>query len=511
MVESIPSRPQGHGQSQASSQQHPPRHTHVPTHSHSHSHSHHHHHHHHHSSSTPIAIPPSPIWWSNTLFFLGFHVLAIYGVLYLAPPSKIGWQTWVLCGLSWQAASFGVTIGYHRLWSHKAFTATLPLRITLAWMASLGFQGSVKWWVLRHRLHHRFTDDPIHDPYSATRGLWFAHCGWIFRRPNYPRMKLIEKDDLEADPVVRFQHKYFVPIAVFSGLVLPTLVAKYGWGDAMGGYVWGGLVARLLIWHTTFCINSLAHWTGLQPYTEEVTARGNYLLALLTSGEGNHNFHHLFPADFRNGPHPQDWDPTKWIIWALHTYTPLVPTIRRTKEAEINKAKAHVHRIQAERLTALVPEVEKSKEDHELPEWTVEETLAQVASGQALLLIDGYIVDVSDYLDEHVSSTPMPMDTASRSLKRRSARTPSSPSSIDSGYESLGTSSGNSSPTGERSADESTQPPPQSVVVQTRILKDASRAFFGQINNHSQAAKEKMRCLRVARLSTPDRQDEDDD
>lgn len=77
--------------------------------------------------------------------------------------------------------------------------------------------------------------------------------------------------------VVRFQHKYFVPIAVFSGLVLPTLIAKYGWGDAMGGYVWGGLVARLLIWHTTFCINSLAHWTGLQPYTEEVTARGNYV------------------------------------------------------------------------------------------------------------------------------------------------------------------------------------------------------------------------------------------
>lgn len=109
------------------------------------------------------------------------------------------------------------------------------------------------------------------------------------------------------------------------------------------------------------------------------------------------------------------------------------------------------------------------------------------------------------------SIAPTPMDTASRSLKRRSARTPSSPSSIDSGYESLGTSSGNSSSTGERSADESTQPPPQSVVVQTRILKDASRAFFGQINNHSQAAKEKMRCLRVARLSTPDRQDEDDD
>ena len=86
---------------------------------------------------------------------------------------------------------------------------------------------------------------------------------------------------------MRFQHKYFVPIAVFSGLVLPTLVAKYGWDDAMGGYVWGGLVARLLIWHTTFCINSLAHWTGLQPYTEEVTARGNYVSRDFLSRRGN--------------------------------------------------------------------------------------------------------------------------------------------------------------------------------------------------------------------------------
>lgn len=76
--------------------------------------------------------------------------------------------------------------------------------------------------------------------------------------------------------VVRFQHKYYLPIALFSGLILPTLIGAT-WGDAMGGLVWGGAVARLLIWHTTFCINSLAHWTGLQPYTEEVTARGNYV------------------------------------------------------------------------------------------------------------------------------------------------------------------------------------------------------------------------------------------
>lgn len=103
--------------------------------------------------------------------------------------------------------------------------------------------------------------------------------------------------------VVQFQHKYYVPIALFSGLILPALIGHFGWNDGLGGLVWGGAVARLLIWHTTFCINSLAHWTGLQPYTEEVTAKGNYvsgrwlgrglsshcqLLAILTSGEGNH-------------------------------------------------------------------------------------------------------------------------------------------------------------------------------------------------------------------------------
>ena len=182
-------------------------------------------------------------------------------------------------------------VGYHRLWSHRAFTATLPLRIVLAWMGSMGFQGSIKWWVLRHRLHHRyvdsvlwdsltqsrFTDSPTHDPYAATNGLFFSHCGWIFRKPSYPRMRLIERGDLEADPVVRFQHRHYFPIALSSSIILPAVIGHFGWNDGMGGLVWGGAVARLIIWHTTFCINSLAHWTGLQPYTEEVTARGNYV------------------------------------------------------------------------------------------------------------------------------------------------------------------------------------------------------------------------------------------
>ena len=111
---------------------------------------------------------------------------------------------------------------------------------------------------------------------------------------------------LNSQTVVRFQHKYYVPIALFSGLILPTLIGAT-WGDALGGLVWGGAVARLLIWHTTFCINSLAHWTGLQPYTEEVTARGNYVSATPSQrhatlgGRGPHGNGHVGRKDGPGG------------------------------------------------------------------------------------------------------------------------------------------------------------------------------------------------------------------
>jgi stearoyl-CoA desaturase (delta-9 desaturase) len=113
--------------------------------------------------------------------------------------------------------------------------------------------------------------------------------GWIFKKPHYPRMKLIDASDLNADPVVRFQHKYYVPLALGVGFGLPTLIAAF-WGDALGGFLYGGILSRVIIWHATFCINSFAHWAGDQLYSNEVSARGNLLLAIMTHGEGYHNF-----------------------------------------------------------------------------------------------------------------------------------------------------------------------------------------------------------------------------
>jgi len=203
-------------------------------------------------------------------------------------------------------------------------------------MGTMGFQGSIKWWVLRHRLHHRYTDTDS-DPYSAHRGLFFSHVGWIFLKSHYPKMENVDQSDLNADPVVRFQHKYFIPMALSYVLILQPLIGYLWFGDAVSGLLWGGIIGRVAIWHCTFFVNSLAHYLGEQHYTLEVTARGNLILALLTNGEGWHNWHHAFPFDYRNGIRNTDW-----IIWALHTYTNQVPSVKRIPEEGILKARKRV-------------------------------------------------------------------------------------------------------------------------------------------------------------------------
>ena len=209
----------------------------------------------------------------------------------------------------------GITAGYHRLWSHRAYQAAAPVRIFLALAGAAAYQGSIKWWVLRHRLHHRYTDTE-HDPYDSTKGFFYSHMGWMFEKPKYPRMKWIDKSDLDGDFVVRLQHKIYPILAISLGLLLPTYLGSL-WGDALGGFLYGGFVSRIVIWHCTWFINSLAHAWGDQEFSHESSARGNTVLSVLTLGEGYHSFHHQFPRDYRNGIAFTDFDPTKWFIAGL--------------------------------------------------------------------------------------------------------------------------------------------------------------------------------------------------
>ncbi|OAV89076.1 hypothetical protein PTTG_28817 [Puccinia triticina 1-1 BBBD Race 1] len=227
-----------------------------------------------------------------------------------------------------------------------------PLRWLLAFLGCLGFQGSIKWWVLRHRLHHRWTDSEF-DPYNSKKGLFFSHMGWIFRKPKYEKLKLIDQSDLNQDPVVRFQHKYYVPMSLFMGFVLPYIlgewVLKSNRHSRLDGLIWAGFVARILIWHFTFLINSFAHYYGERAFDLDISARSNFLLALFTGGEANHNYHHVFPKDYRNGPDSLDWDPSKWIIYLLHRYTSLVPKINYTDSREVEEVRQRVLKLTSSR------------------------------------------------------------------------------------------------------------------------------------------------------------------
>ncbi|KAJ4488495.1 hypothetical protein J3R30DRAFT_3436177 [Lentinula aciculospora] len=406
--------------------------------------------------STVFSSPQ--IWWSNSIFFVSVHLAALIGMYWL-PPTRITWPTVALTYAMWQLAEFGITVGYHRLWSHRAFRATISIRFLLAILGSAGFQGSIKWWCLRHRLHHRFTDDPIHDPYAATRGLLYSHMGWIFFKPTYTRMELVDREDLDRDPVVRFQHKYYIPLALFFGFAVPPLIGAL-WNDALGAFVWAGLVSRLAVWHCTFFVNSLAHWDGLQPFSDENTSRGNLLLAILTSGEGNHNFvreHHAFPHDYRSGPWITMWDPSKWVILLLHRFG-YVSGLRQARKVDYEEALAYMDH---KRLHDIPPFHDKRDGSSKLADgcqyWTIEATISYVKEhpNQCVVLLNGWVVNVTAYLSEHPGGA---------SLLRRYA--------IHSE---------------DNDADD-------------RKWRDASWAFDGGLNNHSRAAVKRMKELVVAKI-----------
>lgn len=138
------------------------------------------------------------------------------------------------------------TIGYHRYWAHRSFNAAVPLQYVLAVAGAGAVQGSIKWWARGHRAHHRYTDTPL-DPYSANKGLWYSHVGWILvkprRRPGYADIS-----DLSASPVVQWQAKWYVQLLIGAAFILPTMVAGIFWGDWRGGFFYAG-AARLLFVH----------------------------------------------------------------------------------------------------------------------------------------------------------------------------------------------------------------------------------------------------------------------
>ncbi|CAL8130156.1 unnamed protein product [Orchesella dallaii] len=196
----------------------------------------------------------------------------------------------------------GITVGCHRYWTHRAFKAKLPLQIFLMILQTISLQLPIRKWCLDHRIHHKYTDTDS-DPHNSEKGFWYSHVGWKFL-PKHPefrrRLQSFDVSDLDNDPVVRFQNRWFWPLQFFFQVLVPVYVLQSFWPEMTVLQCIGANMRRYVVsLHITFCVNSVAHMWGDKPYDRTVTSVENFWVSLLAIGEGWHNFHHTFPWDYK--------------------------------------------------------------------------------------------------------------------------------------------------------------------------------------------------------------------
>ena len=261
---------------------------------------------------SPAATSKKAFYWENVLALAATHFLGLGAIAYCAFVA-FSWWTVGLALLWFVLCMLSTTGGYHRLFAHRTYRGAASLRLFYLLFGAASGQASVLKWASDHRTHHARTDGE-EDPYNIRRGFWWAHVGWLFYREASPERSNVR--DLEADPLIRFQDRHYLSLLLGMGFLVPALLAS-AWGDAIGGFLVAGCLRLLVQYHSTFSINSVAHMIGRRPYTISVSARDSFLTALLTLGEGYHNYHHRFPGDYRNGIGFFQFDPTKWWVWLL--------------------------------------------------------------------------------------------------------------------------------------------------------------------------------------------------
>ena len=302
-----------------------------------------------------------PIIWLNVFIFTSSLLLALVATPLYAYYHGLGSEHWIWLLLAFSFCNLSITAGYHRLWSHKAYNAHPALRFIFALGGAFALQNSALHWSSDHRVHHRHVDNNDKDPYSAKRGFWYSHIGWMLRHYQSSACdKYSNCRDLQKDNVVMWQHKHYVPLALLMNIGVPVLLGVI-YGDIIGMLLMVGAVRLVLSHHTTFFINSLAHIWGSQPYTEKNTARDNGILAVFTFGEGYHNYHHIFENDYRNGIYWWQYDPTKWFIKSCSWFG-LTTKLRVSPQAKIEKAKALMLRKKAEDKIASLHNYQAVKE-----------------------------------------------------------------------------------------------------------------------------------------------------
>lgn len=297
----------------------------------------------------PSAKPP--IDRTNAVFFGLVNALTLTAVPLWAWFQGFTTATWIAASVLWLLGGLSITVGYHRMWSHRAFRARWPVRLAFALFGAMALQNSIRVWSARHRVHHRHVDDPERDPHSIRSGFWHAHIGWMLRHWPTSGIDFSQIPDLDRDPIVRWQHRHYWLLVWTTNLGIPLLLGLWT-GEIVGMLLLAGVARLTLSHHLTFFINSLAHTWGARPYSEECTAVDNPVVAFLTWGEGYHNYHHAFQNDYRNGIRWWQFDPSKWLInllaWIGMVYdrrrVPNFRIVRARLAMEFARLKRHAER-----------------------------------------------------------------------------------------------------------------------------------------------------------------------
>jgi stearoyl-CoA desaturase (delta-9 desaturase) len=338
--------------------------------------------------------------WLNVILIGGVPLAGLVASAWT--PLRLSTAVWSV--LYYFATGLGITAGYHRLWAHKSYSATRPLEIFLALVGAGAVEGSIRWWSRDHRAHHRYTDTDK-DPYSVRKGLLYSHLGWMIMKQNPKRIGRTDISDLNENAIVVAQHKHYLKAVIFMGLVFPTLVAGLGWNDWLGGFIYAGILRIFFVQQATFCVNSLAHWLGDQPFDDRNSPRDHLVTALVTLGEGYHNFHHEFPSDYRNAIEWYQYDPTKWFIWTMKKLG-LAYDLKQFRANEIEKGRVQQTQKKLDQARA---KLDWGVPLETLPVMEWDDYVEQAKNGRGLIAVAGVVHDVSDFIKDHPGGKAMIM------------------------------------------------------------------------------------------------------
>src|SRR3954469_20864022 len=295
----------------------------------------------------PVANENLDRFLTGTITVLPILALGLVG--WQLWSSLLGWSDLIVFAIMYIATGLGITVGFHRLFTHRSFKTGKAVRAILAALGSAAIEGPVISWVADHRKHHTFSDQPG-DPHSphvdhghglkgALRGLFHAHVGWLFihtQRGNRQRYA----PDLMDDPMIRWIDRTFV-LWVVVGLLFPFLLGGLIGGSldaALTGLLWGGAVRMLVVHHVTYSINSLCHFFGRQAFDTGDESRNLAWLAPFTFGEAWHNNHHAFPTSFEHGMRRWQVDPSRYVIRGLEKLGLAWDVVRISPERQARKA-----------------------------------------------------------------------------------------------------------------------------------------------------------------------------